>query len=1002
MTPPPPNRLEGFCPCGALVLVGDGFWRNKLKQVWCAPCYAQDEERISKLQNAKPAAPETEERRGLIRIFFAPKQNVAFARTWDLTSTNFETFNEACKSIGCANSHELGWHCPIGVVPSLVDMLQACRLKVELSDSAADALLTAADASKKAAAATDVRALVTSRKGRKLKEYQKIGAEFMASRTISLNADDGGCLAGDTLIHISRGGLTRRIPISELYEKFNGISGAWNTDTPTLVKSLTDNGYFKLHPIKAVISSGTKSTVEITLASGKRLVLTPDHEVCTSTKPSFTRADALSKGDKVLTNGTAMCLRTGCGSTENICTYRQAKFRGYCRKCIYRICRKNHVKNGFIITKDGYKEVTGMRFHPTMERKVSRSESAVPCHSVKGVLEHRLVVEAEMNDMPLKQWLEVCRTNAFTQKHVFLDDALIVHHKNHDRLDNRLDNLEVMTDTQHRIEHGQDGGFLRLNGAIGGRGGRVLFIPVEDTVVSVTPRGQTETYDIACEDPWRNFVANGVVVHNCGKSAQALAACPSSPRLLIVAPTGMKGAVLNGKPIGGWADEIALWRPDIKKISILSGRDSFRWPEENEAVILNYKILPPTPDEIAKKWRLAQQRKKRGEKPPHVGKQAPTPPRGVTFIIDEAHELGNPGSQQTKRVAHLRREIIAMGGMVMALTATPLKNDNEELFSVLDAIGAAPLVFAGKDQFRMLHGGTWEECGRGRKRWVWAKEASPEVAERLRRVMIRRRKRDVLHELPPITIRRVVVDVDRETLEACNAVVKEIEAAGISIEEALEKADEARAGYSIQTMSAALEALSRLKTPFAIELATEYERRETPCLVFGAHVAVVDAFIGRPGWGTIQGDGATICKKAGAAKKVKRTEVVRDFQSGAVEYGVAATIGSSGVGITLTRASEVILASKVWSPLMNAQAIWRADRIGQKNPVTVVEVLANHPLDVHMSEVLERKLALYASTIDAAAVAPEDIGKRIDLSGKMVETASLRVSRAPRGSGKQR
>jgi hypothetical protein len=59
-----------------------------------------------------------------------------------------------------------------------------------------------------------------------------------------------------------------------------------------------------------------------------------------------------------------------------------------------------------------------------------------------------------------------------------------------------------------------------------------------DTVLSVEPDGEAEVYDLVMEDPHRNFVANGIVVHNCGKSwvAAALVAGRDHRRVLITCP----------------------------------------------------------------------------------------------------------------------------------------------------------------------------------------------------------------------------------------------------------------------------------------------------------------------------------------------------------------------------------------------------------------------------------------------------------------------------------
>lgn len=90
-----------------------------------------------------------------------------------------------------------------------------------------------------------------------------------------------------------------------------------------------------------------------------------------------------------------------------------------------------------------------------------------------------------------------------------------VHHRNRIKHDNRPENLEVLSGKEHIAGHGQRGGFKQLHG------GRVQFVPHFDEVVSVEPAGVQHVYDLVMEDPHRNFVADGVVVHNCGKTLVA-------------------------------------------------------------------------------------------------------------------------------------------------------------------------------------------------------------------------------------------------------------------------------------------------------------------------------------------------------------------------------------------------------------------------------------------------------------------------------------------------
>lgn len=148
-------------------------------------------------------------------------------------------------------------------------------------------------------------------------------------------------------------------------------------------------------------------------------------------------------------------------------------------------CRADELKrgdtvltNGTWIDDDGYVRVGGLK-------------GKHPRYTTGGVYEHILVAE-RMLRCPLA-------------------DGERVHHKNGIRHDNRPENLEVLTHAEHARLHGKEGGFAHLHG---GRG-RVCFVPTFDTVISVKQDGQAEVYDVVCAGPHRNFVANGVIVHNC-------------------------------------------------------------------------------------------------------------------------------------------------------------------------------------------------------------------------------------------------------------------------------------------------------------------------------------------------------------------------------------------------------------------------------------------------------------------------------------------------------
>lgn len=75
-----------------------------------------------------------------------------------------------------------------------------------------------------------------------------------------------------------------------------------------------------------------------------------------------------------------------------------------------------------------------------------------------------------------------------------------------------------------------------------------------------------------------------------------------------------------------------------------------------------------------------------------------------------------------------------------------------------------------------------------------------------------------------------------------------------------------------------------------------------------------------------------------------RTELVKKFQAGEIRI-FAGTIKAGGEGITLTAASTVIFLDRDWNPSKNRQAEDRLHRIGQRDAVQVIDIVARDTVD---------------------------------------------------------
>jgi SNF2 family DNA or RNA helicase len=386
-----------------------------------------------------------------------------------------------------------------------------------------------------------------------------------------------------------------------------------------------------------------------------------------------------------------------------------------------------------------------------------------------------------------------------------------------------------------------------------------------------------------------------------GKTVEVLAALPEKAAVLVVTPANVKW---------NWAAECRKWRPDLTPV-VLRGQNSFRWPQSDELVIINYDILP--------EWLESED-----------GNEA----RDVILVVDEAHWAKNWKTARAKRISGLAQRC----GRAWGLTGTPLENRPPDLWGTLRSLGMAQEVFRSWTHFVDLFRGKRRRYGG--YDWGKPKEIVPEL---LRRVMLRRRRTDVLPELPQKTYSTVVCDLNGELRARLDGLwdkwQKELT---VGILPRFEDFSEVRAQLAVD----------RIKV--AESVVAECEEQDVPVVVFSAHVEPVRAVGKRDGWAYIDG----------SISAAERQRIVEQFQGGKLK-GVAISIRAGGIGLTLTRAWKAVFVDLDWTPAANMQAEDRLCRIGQENPhVEIVHLVSDHPLDQRVMELLTEKTAIIEAAVE--------------------------------------
>jgi hypothetical protein len=424
-----------------------------------------------------------------------------------------------------------------------------------------------------------------------------------------------------------------------------------------------------------------------------------------------------------------------------------------------------------------------------------------------------------------------------------------------------------------------------------------------------------------------------------GKSCQTLMALPELAPVLVVCPAVAKGV---------WKREAGMWRPEYK-VTLLSGRGSFRWPAKGEILVTNYDILGVRTDTDEQEV-------------------LDSCPKGLVLVGDEIHACKNSKALRTKAWRSLAVAAQKAGGRVWGLSGTPLLNRGPELWAVLQSLGLVSECFGTWDKFVTMMGGY-----KGKYGYVWPRTPPnpAAVGAVLKPVMLRRLRTEVLPDLPTKTYNTVQVDLSKKTAKLCDEAWQLVNHAG----KERSGPDE---GLSIGEVSEARAALALAKIDTLLSMVEEFEETEEPIVVFSAHRAPIDELAKREGWKVITGD----------TPNAERSAIEASFQRGELK-GVAGTVRAAGVAITLTRAHQLIFVDRDWTPALNEQAEDRVCRIGQDRGVIVTDLVADHALDYRLYEVLSRKRALIQTTVEQGRQITPTIVDRNESIKELIEASSL-------------
>ena len=357
------------------------------------------------------------------------------------------------------------------------------------------------------------------------------------------------------------------------------------------------------------------------------------------------------------------------------------------------------------------------------------------------------------------------------------------------------------------------------------------------------------------------------------------------------------------------------------------------------------------------------------------------------LILDEAHRYANPKAAQTKRVLGEKKGrgkpieggLVQRSEHVIALTGTPISNRPREIAPLLQAVSP---VFSNTSHFLMRYCGAQQKSifirgGRGKQKSVWDFDGSsnlPELQARLRReCMVRRLKKDVLHDLPakmrqiiPLTSEGLQVTSHQERLAWVeDESVGEL-ALGVLVAQACDNAYEFEAsvqrlvaqatGMGAAQIARMRRELGLAKIPIAVEHIKNVLEGKAQLVVMAHHREVIEALV--------ESLPDTVCVYGGICAE-DRDRAVTKFQAGQARVFVG-SLKAAGVGLTLTAADTMIFVEDDWVPATLEQAEARIHRIGQKSSVLFQHLIVEDTVDAMIVRTIISKQQVIDAAIDTA------------------------------------
>ncbi|MHA7222905.1 DEAD/DEAH box helicase [Arthrobacter sp. RHLT1-20] len=415
--------------------------------------------------------------------------------------------------------------------------------------------------------------------------------------------------------------------------------------------------------------------------------------------------------------------------------------------------------------------------------------------------------------------------------------------------------------------------------------------------------------------------------HEAGMESDAGAAAGTgagAAPFLVVAPTSV---------VGNWEAETARFAPGLTVLAIgetfaKSGSNPAEAMAGADIIITSYALFRIDYDAYAsKEW--------------------------AGLVLDEAQFVKN---HQSKAYQCARK---LPAPFKLAITGTPLENNLMEFWALTSIV--APGLFSSPKRFAEYYQKPVEKNG--------DKTQLDKLRRRVRPLMMRRTKEQVIHDLPPKQeqILEVVLNPRHQKVYQTHLQRERQKILGL-----IDDVNKNR--FTIFQSLTLLRQLSldpslidpSLSGVRSSKLDVLFEQLED--LVAEGHRALIfsqfTGFLGKVRERLVE-EKIEFCYLDGSTRN--RTDVVNEFKNGAAPVFLI-SLKAGGFGLNLTEADYVFLLDPWWNPASEAQAVDRTHRIGQARNVMVYRLVAKDTIEEKVMALKARKSKLFADVMEGDAL----------------------------------